>query len=350
VYRKRRFCEDLVAGEEVQEVFCVGTAERKMGRNGPFLRLSFLDRTGSLAGVAWDDVDRLAEVLEAGAYARVSGVVEEYRGERQLKVTAARSVERPIDPAQYLPRAPVPGEESVAAIEVLVETMGDGPLRELARAFLGDPEARRAFADAPAAKVNHHAYVGGLAEHTRSVMELCAAAAGHYPRVDRDLLLAGALFHDVGKTRELAVEPGFPYTVEGNLLGHIAIGFEIVRERARRIEGLSVERVTDLGHLILSHQGELEWGSPVRPVTLEALILHHVDNLDSKVGTALHHLEGVEEGPSEWVRSLGRRLFRRGPIEPADEGPAPAEPGRDADGDPSLPLFEGPADQEGDIP
>lgn len=349
VYRKRLFCEEIAVGEEIREVFCVGFAERKMGKNGPFLRLTFLDRTGSVAGVAWDDVDRLAEVLVEGGYARVSGVVTEYRGEPQLKVVGAEPVEEEIDPAEYLPRGPVEGEESVAGIEALVETIADRPLRALVDAFLDDPAFRRAFAAAPAAKVNHHAYVGGLAEHTRSVMELCAAAADHYPGVDRDLLLVGALFHDIGKIRELAVEPGFPYTVEGNLLGHIAIGFEMVRERAREVESLPADRVTDLGHLILSHQGELEWGSPVRPVTLEALILHYVDNLDSKVGTALHHLEGVETGSSDWVRSLGRRLFRRGGIERGgieheeveppgpDASPRSAdEPPDEADGTPSL--------------
>lgn len=344
VYRKQLFCEEIEVGDEIREVFCVGTTERKMGKNGPFLRLSLLDRTGSLAGVAWDEVDRLAEVMVEGRYARISGVVTEYRGEPQLKVVEAEPVGGPVDPAEFLPRGTIDGETSLAGIEALVETMADRPLRDLARAFLHDPTWRRAFASAPAAKVNHHAYVGGLAEHTLSVMDLCAHAADHYPDVDRDLLLAGALFHDVGKIRELAVEPGFPYTVEGNLLGHVAIGFSMVTERAGEIDALSSERTTDLGHLILSHQGELEWGSPVRPVTLEALILHYVDNLDSKVGTALCHLEGVERGSSDWVRSLGRRLFRRSAIERDEVEPAgpdgSARPEEPADGDePSL--FEG---------
>jgi 3'-5' exoribonuclease len=217
-----------------------------------------------------------------------------------------------LDPMDFLARGLIPPEESIAGVRGIVGTMQDRHLRGLVLVFLDDPAFARAFAESPAAKLNHHAYVGGLAEHTLSVMRLCDLASGHYPDLDRDLLLTGAFFHDVGKTRELAVEPGFPYTEEGTLLGHIALGFAMVRERIDALPGFPAERRTDLGHLILSHQGELEWGSPVIPQTMEAIVLHFLDNLDSKVTIARAHTAGVEGGRTPYIRSLGRALFRRG--------------------------------------
>lgn len=321
-YRKTVFCAGLESGDVVDEVFCVGRVERRTkGDGSAYLRLALVDRTGEVAGVAWDDVDALTEVLVEGGYARVRGDVGEFRGDIQVKVTDAAPVEGSIDPSEYLPEGPVPAAESVAGIRSLVDRMGDPWLKRLLLSFLEDPDFARAFAGSPAAMRNHHAYVGGLAEHTRSVMELCAKAADHYPGVDRDLLLAGAFCHDIGKVAELAVEPGFPYTEEGQLLGHIPIGFAMVRERAAAIDGFPADRRTDLGHLVLSHQGELEWGSPVVPRLLEAIVLHFVDNLDSKVATARKHLEEVDSGRTGWVHALGRTLYRRGPAEESGEKP-----------------------------
>jgi len=311
IYRKRVFCADLQIGQEVSEVFCVARVQRRAGRNGYFLTLEFVDRSGRIPGVAWDEVDRLTEVLVEGAYARVGGRVTDFRGEPQIQVLNAAPAPPTVEPSDYLPSGPAPPERSMAGIHRLAESIADAGLRSLVRAFLGDPDFARRFAAAPAAKVHHHAYVGGLVEHTLSVMELCEQVARHYADLDRDLLLAGAFCHDLGKIRELAVEPGFPYTEEGQLAGHIVLGYQMVLDRAREI-GLSPERMLDLGHLVLSHQGELEWGSPVEPRTLEALVLHFLDNLDSKIAAARPFLDEVDHGRTAYVRSLGRALFRRG--------------------------------------
>ncbi|HUP00655.1 MAG TPA: HD domain-containing protein [Gemmatimonadota bacterium] len=334
MYRKRIFCADLKLADQVHEVFCVTRVERRQGRSGaPFLRLAFSDRTGTVAGVAWDDIETMLGVLAEGRYARVRGDVGDYRGEAQLRVVAAEPVVEPLDPAEFLPRGPVPAERSLAKIRGLVDSISDAHLKQLVLGFLDDPEFARSFAAAPAAMIHHHAYTGGLAEHTLSVMELCARAADHYPDLDRDLILAGAFCHDLGKVVELAVLPGFPYTEEGALLGHIPLGYALVRERVRSLPGFPPERAIDLGHLVLSHQGELEWGSPVRPQTLEALVLHYLDNLDSKVATARAHLDTIERGRTGYVRSLGRSLFRRSAgsaaLDDAVERPAPP------DGDPA---------------
>lgn len=328
IHRKRIWCADLKVGEQFHEVFCLARVERRAaGGRGPVVRLNLVDRTGELPGVVWDEIEDLVAALVEGEYVRVRGEVGEYRGERQAKVLAAEPVGSHVDPGEYLARGPVPAEESLAGIRALIDGMTDRGLRALMLDFLNDPAFGPDFAASPAAKRNHHAYVGGLAEHTRSVMELCARAAEHYPGVDRDLLLAGAFCHDIGKTRELAVAPGFPYTEEGELLGHIPVGFAMVRERAARLGGIAPDRVTDLCHLVLSHQGELEWGSPIQPRTLEAIVLHFIDNLDSKVTTARHHLGQVESGRTGWVPALGRALFRRGS---PTGGPAPGEPPSEA--------------------
>lgn len=334
VYRKERFCSELEVGDRVREVFCLSRVERRHGKSGPYLRLTLTDRTGEIAGVAWDEVDALLEVLAEGEYARVEGEIREYRGEPQFNVVAAEEVGARIDAADYLPRGPVPGSESVKGIRKLVDSIDDPWMAKLLSGFLDDPDFLHAFSSAPAAKANHHAYVGGLAEHTLSVMEMCAVAAEHYSDLDRDLLLAGAFFHDVGKIEELAVEPGFGYTERGSLLGHIPLGYAMVQDRIAEIPGFPEDRSTDLGHLVLSHQGELEWGSPVQPQTLEALVLHFLDNLDSKVATARKHLADVESGRTAYVRSLGRALFRRAATgveeESAPEPPAPTGGGPDA--------------------
>jgi 3'-5' exoribonuclease len=344
IYRKRVFCSDLQIGQEVSEVFCVSRVQRRMGRSGPFLTLEFLDRSGRVPGVAWDEVDRLSRHLVEGSYARVEGRVTDFRGEPQIQVVEATGVPGRVEPADFLPQGPVPGARSIAGIRRLAGSIGDPGLRSLVMGFVDDPAFAARFATAPAATLHHHAYVGGLAEHTLSVMELCDRAAGHYGDLDRDILLAGAFCHDLGKIRELAIRPGFPYTEEGQLLGHVVLGYEMVIERARATHGLAPERVTDLGHLVLSHQGELEWGSPVEPRTLEALVLHFVDNLDSKVAAARPHLAEVDQGRTAWVRSLGRAMFRRvtgaeirGAGDTGEARPPARAPGRERP--PSL--FEG---------
>ncbi|HKY61118.1 MAG TPA: HD domain-containing protein [Gemmatimonadota bacterium] len=325
-YRKQVFCADLKIGQEVSEVFCVGRVQRRMGRNGPFLTLEFVDRSGRIPGVAWDEVDALAERLVEGGYAKVGGRVTDFRGEPQIQVVEAIEAPTALEPSEYLPVGPVPPERSIEGIRRLARTIADDGLRRLVVGFLDDPGFLRRFEAAPAAKLHHHAYVGGLAEHTLSVMGLCADLADHYRDLDRDLLLTGAFCHDLGKVRELAIEPGFPYTEEGQLVGHIVLGYEMVRDRAREA-GLSAERAVDLGHLVLSHQGEHQWGSPVEPRTLEALVLHFLDNLDSKVASARPHLAGIESGRTNYIRSLGRSLFRRG----TKEGQPPARPGNGPD-------------------
>jgi 3'-5' exoribonuclease len=336
VYRKRVFCADLVVGDVVEELFCVERVERRTARDDrPYLRLRLVDRTGAVTAMVWDEVEAVLAALEEGGYARVRGAVEEFRGDLQLKVSGAEAWADDVDPEDFLRRGPVPGEVSLAGIRELADEIADPWIGRLAREFLDDRAFAAAFAAAPAAKVNHHAYVGGLAEHTLSVMRLCAAVADHYGDLDRDLLVAGAFLHDIGKTVEIAVEPGFPYTEEGTLLGHIPLGYAMVRERIAGIPGFPPDIAVDLGHLVLSHQGELEWGSPVQPRTLEALVLHFVDNLDSKVATGRTHLEGIDEGHGPYVRSLGRSLFRRAVRQAILEPPARVGGGPDR-GEPTL--------------
>ncbi|HET6617299.1 MAG TPA: HD domain-containing protein [Gemmatimonadota bacterium] len=336
LYRKRVFCADLSVGDTVEEIFCVERVERRTARGGgPYLRVSLVDRSGSMTAMVFDDVEALFGALVEGEYARVRGAIEDYRGDLRLKMTGAERWTEEVDPADFMLRGPVPGDVSLAGIRELASSIADPWISRVLRSFLDDGEFTSAFTAAPAAKVNHHAYVGGLAEHTLSVMRLCADAAEHYGELDRDLLVAGAFLHDIGKTAEIAVEPGFPYTEEGTLLGHIPLGYAMLRERIARMADFPQDVATDLGHLVLSHQGELEWGSPVQPRTVEALVLHFIDNLDSKVATARTNLAGIEAGHGPFVRSLGRSLFRRAAREAAVEPPARVGGGPDRD-EPTL--------------
>jgi 3'-5' exoribonuclease len=199
-----------------------------------------------------------------------------------------------------------------AELAALIESVGDEPLRRLLRALLApETDVGRGFRLAPAAKQNHHAYLGGLIEHTISVARVCDLLAAHYgAAIDRDLLLAGALLHDIGKIREIGARSGFPYTDEGKLLGHILLGLQMVADAAETIPGLTGPRLLLVQHLIASHQGRFEWQSPREPRTLEALLLHYADDLDAKLNQAAALVAAVDMGWTAYDRNFGRDFIR----------------------------------------
>ncbi len=234
--------------------------------------------------------------------------------------------------ALFLPRSPASLEALEHELQMLIGAVRDVGLAQVLSLLLAaDSETGRGFRLAPAATRNHHAYLGGLLEHTVSVARLAMAAGAQYgAAVDHDLLLSGALLHDIGKVREIGAQAGFPYTDEGRLLGHILLGLQMVREAAAQT-GLDAERLLLLEHLVASHQGRYEWQSPREPRTLEALILHYVDDLDAKVNQALRVLHTVERGWTDYDRGFGRELLRH--VRPPAAGPeriAGAEAAADA--------------------
>jgi 3'-5' exoribonuclease len=356
---KGSFVRDLAEGLEVDGVFLVRRKSARRTREGrPFLALVLYDRTGAVDGVIWDDAAAFRVVFAERDFLRVRGVVDRYRDRLQVRVLECEVTRwEELSPDDFLPRSRRPVGEMLPELATRVRGIANPHLRTLLDRLLADPAFRDAFAAAPAATAVHHDVAGGLLEHTLSLAALCDAVARVYPDLDRDLLVTGALLHDVGKIRELRSAPGFPYTDEGRLIGHIVLGYEIAMRAADGIAGFPPELRTELGHLILSHQGEYEWGSPKRPKTLEALALHFLDNLDSKVDVfrkALAAGEGEEEGWTEYVRTLGRALYQggrrsrsagaRAVREPSPPGPgtaAPSPPRRPPVEPPPPDLFNG---------
>lgn len=294
--------------------YCVLTAQRDMTKSGkPYYKLQLVDRHGQVDARVWDPVLEVMERIRQGGYVGVRGTVEIFNGSRQLRVTEVLPIEiGPEDLELFLPSSPRDPQSMETELATLIASVADEGLRALLTRIL-DPESEtgQRFRRAPAAKHNHHAYVGGLLEHTLSIARSCALMAEHYwPAVDRDLLVAGALLHDLGKTRELGTQAGFPYTDEGKLMGHILIGLQMVAETAREVPELAQPRLLLLQHLIASHQGRYEWQSPREPRILEAIILHYCDDLDAKMNQALALLATVEGGWTGHDRAFGREMMR----------------------------------------
>ena len=295
--------------------FLVSVQPLRTRTDKPYLRLQLQDVHGALEARVWEMADEIAASLRDGMYVGVRGRIEVFNGERQLKVEDVTQINVGLEDLEhFLPRSPRDPEQMDRELGELIASVRDDALRALLESMLGaGTNLGAGFRLAPAAKYNHHAYLGGLIEHTLSVTQVSAMLAEHYqPHIDRDLLIAGALLHDIGKVREIGARAGFPYTDEGKLLGHIVLGMQMVAEAAQGVPDLTPQRLTLLQHLIASHQGRYEWQSPREPRTLEAYILHYADDLDAKMQHATGMI-GTVPGPAGWTgydRSLGRELYR----------------------------------------
>jgi 3'-5' exoribonuclease len=259
-------------------------------------------------------VEEASRGLAEGDVVKVQGVLGTYQRERQLTLARLRkAAPEEIVPEDFLPRSPQDPAVLLARLGETVEGIREPHLRQLLQGFLEDDRFVAAFSTAPAAKSLHHAVLGGLLEHTVSVVGLCHLLADYYPAVERDLLLAAAMLHDVGKIQELTWDRVFDYTDAGRLLGHITLAAILVEERIRAIPGFPEELAQRLLHCILSHHGELEWGSPKRPKTLEALVLHYAEDLDGKVNAFLSFARGHPDpqhpGWTQFNRALDRFLY-----------------------------------------
>ncbi len=280
----------------------------------PYINLSLRDRTGQVECRVWDRADEIAKRFERDDIVEVSGSAIQYQGRIQLKVHDVRRAEGEADLADFLPVTRKGIEPLWEELQALVKGIADRDLSRLLRRVFPDPpktETARRFRQAPGGKSMHHDYIGGLLEHTVSVAAICRFLAGHYEKVDADMLLSGALLHDIGKVGELSYEGAFEYTDEGRLLGHLYMGAEWVAAECARIEGFPADKAMLLKHMILSHHGELEYGSPKRPKTLEAVLLHFVENMDSKANAFLEAMEDLREGAiwTDYQRMFERYLF-----------------------------------------
>ncbi|CAN5630843.1 HD domain-containing protein [soil metagenome] len=316
------FVVDLTDGAEVTACYLVHEKHRGETKHSkPYLRLVLGDHTGRIEAKVWDDVERFEPLCAPQEIVGVRGRVSLYRESLQLTVLVLERLEvGEADMEYFLPASPRGLEAMGRELDALLATFADAPLRKLLQRCVGaESELGRAFRSHPAAKRNHHAYVGGLLEHSLSVAAICDRLVAHYTtqeaKLDRDLLIAGALLHDIGKVRELNDARSLGYTTEGQLLGHIVLGIQIVAREAERVRGLSEDRLLHLQHLIASHQGRHEWASPQLPRMLEALLLHYADDLDSKMNPAIAALAAVADGEwSGYDKSLDRAFFRPAPL------------------------------------
>lgn len=311
----KTFVSDLKAGLPVDSHYLVARKQLLPFRDpsrGQYLSLTLADRTGRVEAKLWDRAGEVDALVEVENIVRVAGTVEEYRGSLQLSISDIAVVpDDSVDLGDIVPTAPKDMEVMKRELARAVEGTGDRMLRAFLSDWFADPDFYRAFVTAPAAKHIHHAYLGGLLEHSLEVHRLCLAVAEMYPRVDRDLLAVASILHDVGKVEEYRYRRSIDLTDHGRLLGHTVIGWEMIRERARLQEGLSENTILHLGHLVLTHHGEMEFGAPVLPQTIEATILHHCDLLSGRVKQYDQILDGQGEGDwTEWDRMLGRSLYR----------------------------------------
>lgn len=307
---------DLAAGQEATGVFLVRTKDVRQKRSGePYLSLMLADRTGELDAKMWDNAASVADTFDKDDFVRVKGQVQLFQNRRQLTIQRLQFVApQEIDMADFLPASKRPIDEMVAELRAVVGAMETPHLRGLMAAFFADEELVRAYRTAPAAKSVHHAYVGGLLEHVLSMVAIAKMLAAHYEGIDRDLLISGVLLHDIGKTRELTYDRTFGYSTEGQLIGHIQIAMQMLSEKIRAVPGFPAKTRMLLEHMILSHHGELAYGSPKVPLFAEAMLLHQIDLLDSKMNQVLTRTADDPLVEGEWtsyVPTLERSLLKK---------------------------------------
>jgi 3'-5' exoribonuclease len=314
-----RFINELDEREQIDQVFLVADKQLRANRNGNlYLQMRLTDRTGALTGMLWNATDNLFNSFDTGNYLRVQGTTQTHNGQLQMIVTRIEPANPgTIDEADYITVSSIEIEKYAQRLAELLRGVSNVHLRSLAECFLADEEFMAKFTTAPAGIKNHHAYKGGLLAHVVSLMEVCRVVAPLYPGLDLDLLLLGAFLHDASKTDELTYEREMGYSDEGQLIGHIVMAVSLVESKAAEAEKLSGDKfppelLLRLKHIIVSHHGEYAFGSPKLPMTLEAIALHILDNLDAKLYSVSQILK-EDAGDSPWTsynQALGRKFFK----------------------------------------
>ena len=304
----------LVDGQNITSHFLVCEKEIRATREGKsYLRLELGDATGRVEARMWDGFEKFASTFEKDDFVKVQARVETYRNKHQLMIDKIRLAEESeVEAGDFFPHTREDVDVLYARLVEVARSVGDPWLRELVLSVVEDPQLVPKWKRAPAAKAMHHAYFGGLLEHVLSLCELCGAVLKHYPEADANLLLTGAILHDVGKLRELSYERSLGYTDEGQLLGHIMIEYEMISKKMEAIAEFPARLKILVQHMLLAHHGKYEFGSPKLPMFREALLLHYLDDLDSKMA-AVRSAVDAESGEGNWTAlsgALQRRLLR----------------------------------------
>jgi 3'-5' exoribonuclease len=310
------YISDCVQQENkiVTSSFVVVAKQIKPKKTGePYLALTLGDRSGQLEAKMWDNVEEVLDSFEQDDFLKIKGLVNKYKQRFQLTVHKLRKLgESEIDFSDYLPKTTKNIDELWLTLTGFVESFQNQHLKSLVQAFMADPEISAAYRNAPAAKTLHHAYIGGLLDHVVSLFRSCDLICRNYPQINRDLLLTGAFLHDIGKIHELTYNRSFSYSTKGQLLGHMIIELEMLQAKLAALPGFPDELKILIEHLIISHHGQYDFGSPKLPMFPEALMLHYLDDLDSKMEAMRAQFEREAALDSPWTSynaSLGRPLL-----------------------------------------
>lgn len=319
----RRFIEQLRDGDTLDDVYLVTEKQLKINRNGnPYIQVDLRDRTGSITARLWNAGDGIFRSFENGDYLHVHGRCQVHLGTLQVIMNSFERVEpQKVEINDFLPHTEQDVGKLMDKLRGYMMRLSNPHLRALCQCYLMDDAFMAGFATSPAGVKLHHAYIGGLLEHVVTMLEIADRITPLYPGVDRDLLMTGIFLHDSGKVRELSYKRAFGYTDEGQLVGHLGIGISLLTELAAKTaeltgEPMPRELLMRIQHMILSHHGSLENGSPRLPMTPEAMLLHHIDTLDTRMHMVFREFKEDRQNPGAWTPynpNLGRRFYKGGP-------------------------------------
>jgi len=319
----RRFVDQMRDGDPLDDVYLASEKQMRTNRNGnPYIQIELRDRTGGIAARLWNAGEQHFRSFDNGDFVVAEGKVQLFQGSLQVILNSIERIDQhKVEVRDFLPETDHDIGKLTERLRAYLLRLTNPHLRALSECFLMDDQFLRAFVACPAGVKLHHAYVGGLLEHTVCMMDIADRLLPFYPGTDRDLLILGVFLHDAGKTRELAFARAFGYTDEGQLLGHIPIAVEMVTEKAARVPDLTGEPfprelMVRVKHMILSHHGTLEYGSPRLPMTPEAMLLHSIDMLDTRMHMVMRDIREDRNNPTAWTpfnHNLQRRFYKGGP-------------------------------------
>ena len=307
---KHTFIKDFKEGEVVESVYLAREKNFDVAKNGKsYISLELSDKTGKVDGRKWDATKDLFDSFNVDEFVKVKGRVEIYRKYPQVKLDSLERVdEASVDTSLYIPTVDKDMDQMLSSFLSEISQIKNVYLKALLKGIFSNEGILLKFKTAPAATDFHHPYIGGLLEHTLSCIELVKLVASKYSGLNIDLLICGAMLHDIGKIEELSYKRSFYYTDKGRLIGHIVLGINLIENEISRISGFPDELKSLILHIILSHHGEQEWGSPKRPMCLEAIVLHYIDNLDAKINGFEYFVKTYNDPYSSWTKHS--KMFR----------------------------------------
>ena len=317
----RQYINQFSEGESINQVFVANGKQLRPNRQGNlYLQLTLSDKSGSVNAMQWNANQSVYDSFENGDYVVIKGTTQLFNGNLQIIVQQLKKAdESRVDEADFVTLTNENIGQLIVQLRQFVDSISHPQLQSLCQQYLDSKDIMEKFSQAPAGVKNHHAYQGGLLHHVVSLMELAESVVQHYPEVDRDLVLAGVLLHDLSKTDELAYERSLEYTDEGQLVGHLVMGVELLGKQIDQWEAnqgttFPNDIAIQLKHMIVSHHGQYDFGSPKLPMTLEALVLHMIDNLDAKVHQFSHAMDSEANPGDNWtpfIPTLGRKLYKK---------------------------------------